>query len=98
MKESRKAINDFLNKRSMSSNIDCRKESGSETVHKEGIFNAMSSFVCSVGRDLADKTNLIPNPFLQVTLELTTIRPNFTSGLFTCRRSRMHLPKSFGTI
>ena len=34
MKESWKAINELLNKRSKSSNIDCLKESGSETVHK----------------------------------------------------------------
>ena len=33
MKESWKAINELLNKRSKSSNIDCLKESGSETVH-----------------------------------------------------------------
>ena len=35
MKESWKAINEILNKRSKSSNIDCLKESGSETVHKK---------------------------------------------------------------
>ena len=34
MKESWKAINELLNKRSKSSNIDCLKECGSETVQK----------------------------------------------------------------
>ena len=35
MKESSKAINELLNKRSKSSNIDCLKESGSDTIHKK---------------------------------------------------------------
>ena len=35
MKESWKAINELLNKRSKSCNIDCLKQSGSETVHKK---------------------------------------------------------------
>ena len=53
MKESWKAINELLNKRSKSSNIDCLKESGSETVHKKDISNAMNNFFCSVGKDLS---------------------------------------------
>ena len=44
MKESWKTINELLNKRSKSSNIDCLKENGSETVHKKGISNAMNNF------------------------------------------------------
>ena len=35
MKESWKAINELLNKRSKTSNIDCRREPGSKTVHKK---------------------------------------------------------------
>ena len=53
MKESWKAINELLNKRSKSNNIDCLRESGSETVRKKDISNAMNSFFCSVGKDLA---------------------------------------------
>ena len=64
MKESWKAINELLNKRSKSSNIDCLKESGSETVHKKDISNAVNSFFCSVGKDLADKLDPAPNPLL----------------------------------
>ena len=37
MKESWKAVNELLNKRSKSSNIKCLKEAGTETVHKKGI-------------------------------------------------------------
>ena len=64
MKESWKAINELLNKRSKSSNIDCLRESGSETVHKKDISNAMNSFFCSVGKDLADKIDPAPTPLL----------------------------------
>ena len=35
MKESWKTINELLNKRSKSNNIDSLKESGSETVHRK---------------------------------------------------------------
>ena len=38
MKESWKTINEFLNKRSKSCNIDCLIENGSQTVHKKNIF------------------------------------------------------------
>ena len=64
MTESWKAINELLNKRSKSSNIDCLRESGSETVHKKDISNAMNSFFCSVGKEFADKIDPAPNPLL----------------------------------
>ena len=64
MKESWWAINKLLNKRSNSSSIACLEESGSETVHKKDISNAMNSFFCSVGKDLADKIDPVPNPLL----------------------------------
>ena len=37
---------------------------GSETVLKKDISNAMNSFFCSVGKDLADKIDAAPNPLL----------------------------------
>ena len=46
MKESWKAINELLSKRSKSSNIDCLKESDSEVVHKKDISNAMNNVFC----------------------------------------------------
>lgn len=68
-------------KRSKSSNIDCLKESGLETIHEKDIFNAMNSFFGSVGKDLADKIVSAPNPpFLQVTTKLTKTRQHSTSG------------------
>ena len=78
MKESWKAINEFLHKRSKSSNIDCLRESDSETVHKKHISNAMKSFFCSVGKDLADKLDPAPNPLLAGDYE---INKHSASGL-----------------
>ena len=43
MKESWKEINELLDKSSKSSNIDSLKESGSKTVHKKYIYNAINS-------------------------------------------------------
>ena len=54
MKESWKTINEFLNKRSKSSSIDCLKDSGTETRNKKDVSNAMNNFFCTIGRDLAD--------------------------------------------
>ena len=45
-KESWKTIHELLNKRSKSSNIDSLKESGSETVHRKDIPEAMNSYFC----------------------------------------------------
>ena len=89
----KKAINELLNKRSKSSNIDCLKESGSETVHKKDTSNAMNSFFCSVGKDLADKIDPAPNPFLAGDYEINKHRQRSTSGILKCRRSGMHLPR-----
>ena len=82
MKESWQPINELLNKRSKSSNIDCLKESGSGTVHKKDISNAMNSFFCPVGKDLADKKLTQPQiPFLMVIMKLTYVRQDSVSGL-----------------
>ena len=64
MKESWKAMNELLNKRSKSSSIDCLKESGTETRNKKDVSNAMNNFFCTIGRDLADKIQLAANPLL----------------------------------
>ena len=85
MKESWKAINELLNKRSKSSSIDCLDESGSETRNKKDVSNAMNNFFCSVCRDLADKYNLLLMPFYLVNMKLTKIRLSL---------SEMHLPRS----
>ena len=77
MKESWKAINELLNKRSKSSNIDSLKESGSETVHKKDIPDAMNSYLCSVGKDLADKISPVANPLLSGDFEKNKAKAKF---------------------
>ena len=62
MKESCKVINELHEKRSKSSNIDCLKESGTESVHKQDISNVMNSFFCSISKEPKDKIALAPNP------------------------------------
>ena len=64
MKDSWKAINELLQKRSKSSNIDCLKKSSSKTVHKKDISETMNSFFSSIGKELADKIDPLPNPLL----------------------------------
>ena len=77
MKESWKAINELLNKRSKCSNIDSLKEPGSEIVHKKEISNTINRFFCSVGKDLADKIDPAPNPLLAGNYETNKYKITF---------------------
>ena len=102
MKESWKTVNELLNKRSKSSNIDCLKESGSETVHKKDISNAMNSFFCSVGKDLAEKIDPAPNPLLAGDYEINKHKATFHFRTIEVQEIRdafatAKTAKSFGT-
>ena len=102
MKESWKAINELLNKRSKSSNIDCLKKSGAETVHKKDISNAMNSFLCSVGKNLADKIDPAPNPLLEGDYEVNKRKARFSFRTIEVQEIRdafatVKTAKSFGT-
>ena len=77
MKESRKTINELLNKRSESSNIDSLKESGSETVYRKDIPDSMNSYFCSVGKDLADKISPVANPLLSGDFDMNKTKAKF---------------------
>ena len=77
MKESWKTINELLNKRSKSSNIECLKDLGTETVHKKEISNVMNNFFCSVGKDLANKIAPVPNPLLSGDYDVNKDRAEF---------------------
>ena len=92
MKESWKAINELLHKRSRSSNINSLKESGSETVHKKDISYTMNSFFCSVSEDLADKIDPAPNPLLAGDYEVKKHKARFNF-----RTIEMQTAKSFRT-
>ena len=64
MKESWKTINEPLNKRSKSCNIDCIKDSGNAIVNKKEISNTMNSFFCTIGEKLASIIDAAPNLLL----------------------------------
>ena len=102
MKESWKTINELLNKRSKSSNIDCLKESDSETVCKKEISNKMNSFFCSVGKDLADKIDPVSNPLLSGDYEVNPDKAEFHFRTIEVQEIRdafakVKTAKSFGT-
>ena len=62
MKESWKTINELLNKRSKSCNVDCLKDSGNTIVNKKDTSDTMNDFFCTIGEKLASKIDAVPNP------------------------------------
>ena len=101
MKESWKAVNELLNKSSKSSNIKCLKEAGTETVHKTGISDAMNNFFCSIGKDLADKIDSVPNPLLTGEYEVNANKDKFNFRTIEVKEVRaafakIKTAKSFG--
>ena len=102
MKESWKTINELLNKRSKSSNIDCLKGSDSETVHKKEISNKMNRLFCSAGKDLADKIDPGPNPLLSGDYKVNQNKARFHFRTIKAQEIRdafatIKTAKSFGT-
>ena len=94
MKESWKAINEFLNKKSKSSNIDCIKQSCLITIQ--------NNFFSSVGKDLVDKVNLTSNPLLFGDFEINKRKKTFhfiTIEIHEIRDAfaKVKAAKSFGT-
>ena len=68
MKESWKIINQVLNKRSKSININTLYTSDGAIVHKQKIADMMNEYLCSVGKDLAEKLEYAPNPSFTKTI------------------------------
>ena len=102
MKESWQTINELLNKRSKSSNIDCLKVSVSRTVHKNDIPDVISSYFCSVDNDLADKISPVPNPLLSGDCEMNKTKAKFHFRTIEAQEIRdafakVKTAKSFGT-
>ena len=102
MKESWNAIIELLNKKSKSTNLNCLKESGLETFHKKDISNAMNSFFCTVGKDLADKIEPAPNPLLAGDYEINKPKATFHFRTIEVLEIRdafvtVKTAKSFGT-
>ena len=63
-KESWKTVNELLNKRSKSCNIDPLKDSEHTFVNKKAISNVMNTLFCTIGEKLASKIDAVPNPLL----------------------------------
>ena len=63
-KESWKIINQVLNKRSKSTNINNVSTPDGVIVNKQKIADAMNEYFCSVGKDLAEKIYYAPNLLL----------------------------------
>ena len=101
MKESWKAVNELLDKRSKSSNIMCLKVAGNETVHKKGISDAMNNFFCSIGKELADKIDPVPSPLLTGEYEVNANKAMFDFKTIEVKEIRaafakIKTAKSFG--
>ena len=94
MKETRKIVNQVLNKRSKPSNIDSLKWSGSDLVHKENISNTMNKFFCSIDKDLADGIASAPNPLVSGDYEANANRCKFQFRTIEVQESEMLLAKS----
>ena len=101
MKESWKTINELLNKRSKSSNIDCIKDSGNATINKKEISNTINRFFCTIGENLASKIEAVPNPLLSWNFDNTNDNVKFKFRMIEVQEiknaiSKTKSSKSFG--
>ena len=100
-KESWKTVNELLNKRSKSCNIDFLKDAEHTSVNKKAISNAMNNFFCTIGEKLASKTDAVPNPLLSGKATENNSSANFQFGSITVKEIRdtianIKTPKGFG--
>ena len=61
VKDSWKTINELLNRRFKSCNIDFLKDSDKETRQRKDISNLMKAYFCSIGKNLASKIEDAPS-------------------------------------
>ena len=101
MKESWKIINEIRNKRSKSSNIDRLIGDKTNIIDKGGISNEMNRFFCSVGKDLTDKIDPVPNPLLSGDYAINKNRTEFHFKSISVQhiweaRAKVKTTKGFG--
>ena len=77
MKESLRAVNKLLSK-SKSSKNKCLKVGGTETVNEKSISDVMDSFIWSIGKELAEKLDCVPNPLLTIEYEVKANKAKFS--------------------
>ena len=102
MTETWRTVHERLIKRSTSSNIDGLKELDSEIVIKKDISNTMNKYVCSIGKDLANDIDPVPNPLLCGNYEINDKKARFYFTAITIQDIRnafakIKTAKSFGT-
>ena len=84
VKDSWKTINELLNKRSKSCNIDCVKDSDSVVTRTEDIANVMNSYFCSTATELANEIDHSSNPLLSGEYHVKcSLRMNFNFKMMT---------------
>ena len=64
MKETSKTLNQLMNKRSKSTNIDLLKQDDKNISKKTEMSDTMNKYFCSVGKALAEEIEDTPNPLL----------------------------------
>ena len=94
MKESWKIINQVVNKRSKSTNINNLSAPNGVIVNKQKIADTMNEFFCSVGKDLAEKIDYVPNTLLSGDL---TVNPEKKCFRFKTIEIR-HIRDAIGKI
>ena len=101
LKDSWKTINELLNKRSKSCNIDCLTDSDNVITHREDIANVMNSYFCSICTELASKIDHSLNPLLSGNYHISDKSGRFNFMPVNVRdirdaRAKAKIPKSFG--
>ena len=101
MKKTWKTINELLNKRSKSSNIDCIKDSGNAIINKKEISITINHFFCTIGENLASKIETVPNPLLSGNFDNTNDNVKFKFRMIEVQEiknaiSKTKSSKSFG--
>ncbi len=77
MKESWRTINQLLNKRSKTTNIDQLNDNCNNITDKKELSETMNNFFCSVGKDLAEKIPATPNPLISGDIQLNSQNKKF---------------------
>ena len=88
-----KTINELLNKRSKSSNIDCLKDCEHTFVNKKAISSALNNFFCKIGEKLASKIDTVPNPLLSGEATKNYRSVKFQFGSITVKEIRDAIAK-----
>ena len=92
LKDSCKTINELLNKRSKSSNIDCLKDSGNVITRSDDIANVMNNYFCSEVLSWPIKLIILQILFYLGNIISMINLKNLIFGLFMFKTSGMHSP------